>query len=112
MHLPGPSQEYFHPHQQFLDTKGFSNIVVGAALEPFDLVFLHGTGGKEQDGHHIALLADLFGNGKTVFVGHHDIQQTDAKFILVELVDGGLPIGAQDYVVAGVNQVVFDDLSQ
>jgi hypothetical protein len=63
-------------------------------LEALYLVFLHGAGGQKEDGHHIALLADLFGNGESVFVRHHDIQQTDAEFILIEFVDSRLAVGA------------------
>ncbi len=58
------------------------------------------------------MLADLLGDGKTVLIWHHDIEQADAEFILVEFVDGGLAIGAQYYVIPGVDQVIFDDVTQ
>lgn len=112
MHLPGPAEEHLHAHQEFLDAEGFGDIVIGAALESFDLVFFHGPGRKKEDGHHIALLADLFGDGKPVFVRHHDIEQTDRELIFVEFVDGCLTVGAQDYVITGINQIIFDDISQ
>ena len=112
MHLPGPAQEHFHAHQELLDAEGFGDIVVGSALESFELVFFHGFGRQEKDGHHIALLPDLFGDSEPVFVRHHDIEQTDREFVFVEFVDGSLTVGAQDYVITGINQIILDDISE
>src|SRR6185437_5615437 len=112
VHFPGPPEKHFHAHEQLLDTEGFGDIIVGPALETFDLVLFHGPGREKEDGDHIALLADLSGDGKPIFVGHHDIEQADRELVLVEFVDSGLAIGAQDYLITGVNQIILDDISQ
>ena len=112
MHLTRPAEKDLHPHQEFLDAKGFGDIIIRPALKTLDLVFFHRFGCEKEDGHHIALLPDLFGHRKAVFVGHHYIEQADGEFVLVELLDGCLSVGAQDHLVTGVDQIVLDDISK
>lgn len=112
MHLPGPAEEHLHAHQELLDTERFGDIIIGPALEALELIFFHGPGGQEENGDHIALLADLFGDGESIFVGHHDVEQAYRELVLVEFVDRGLAIGAEHYLITGVDQIILDDISQ
>ena len=112
MHFFGAAQEYFHAQEQFAHIEGLGNIIVGAALEPFYFIFLHRFGSQEEDGHEICLLPDFLGYGKTVFIGHHYIEQADIKIIFTKAINGHLAIRAMHYIITVFFQGVFNDKAQ
>jgi len=112
VHFTGPAEKYFHTHQQLLDAEGLGDIVVGATLKSLDLVFFHGLGREEKNGYDVALLPDLFGDGKSVLIGHHDIQQANAELIFIELVDRGLSIRAQHHIIACIDEIILYYISK
>ena len=112
VHLARPPKEDFHAHQEFLYAEGFGDIVIRPALEALYLVFFHGPCREKEDRHHIALLPDLFGYCEPVLVRHHDIQQTDGEFVLIEFVDCRLSVGTQDDFVPCVYQIILDNVAK
>jgi hypothetical protein len=92
--LFGPAKEDLHSQDEFLHAEWLDDIVIGSALESFDLIFFHGFGGNKEDGYDIAFHPDLLGYGKTVFGRHHDVQKTNIELLLLELLQRFIPVGA------------------
>ena len=112
VHLARSPKENFHSHQELLYAEGLGDIVIRPALEALYLVFFHGPGREKEDRYHIALLPDLLGHCEPVLIRHHDIQQTDGEFVLIEFLDGRLAVGTQDYFIPCVNQIILDDIAK
>ena len=63
-----------HAHQQFVDSKGLGQIVVGADLKAVDQVHLGAAGSEHDDGYRREL-ADAAAHSIAIHLGQHQVQR-------------------------------------
>ena len=84
---PRASQQRLRACDQLLRMEWFGEVVVGADLEPDDLVG-HLVARGEHDDRDLALLADLLADGQPVRAGEHDVEDHQVGLDLAEAGDG------------------------
>ena len=77
-HLAGSAQDGPDPRHELLDAEGLRDVVVAHA-EALDLVLGRVTGGQEDDGHLLALVAQAAADLVAVEVGQHDVEHDEMR---------------------------------
>ena len=85
-----------HAGEQFLHDDGFHNVIVRAQVESLDNILVGVEGAQDDNldigGFGITLQApDYF---KTVYPGHHEVQENEVRFFLGNGVQGLLSVGS------------------
>ena len=97
------------PAEQLADRERLGDVVVGADLEPDDLVDL-GVLGGQQDDRHRAAGADVATDVEAAAAGHHDVedQQVVPGLVVAELLVGVLTVDRERDVEALLLERVAD----
>src|SRR6266446_4208640 len=72
----------FDSCHDFEHFEGLRHVVIGADLQPLDLVYRLAAGGQNDDGYNQASLPDVPANVKSPLAGQHDIQKNQIEFTI------------------------------
>src|SRR5690625_3039254 len=84
-----PAQYRPYPGQQLPGREGFRDIVVGAELQPHDLVDL-GVLGRDHDDRNVGALSDLATYFRSRHTGQHQVKQNEISAASIELLNGSV----------------------
>ena len=97
----------FHAAQDGLDTEhelfhgeGLCDVVVGTDLESFENIVLKRFSSKENDGYFGVDGTDFLREGKTVFLGHHHVENADIVLSFEESLVSGFAVDKEVGVAA------------
>src|SRR5579875_587696 len=77
-----------HASNEFLVIVGFANVIIRTDVKSLQFRFDAVLGGHEDEGGLISLSAQRFGKFKTVDIGHHDIEDKQVRFALLDHLHG------------------------
>jgi len=99
----GSSQDGLDSEKQLFHAEGLGEVVICTQREAFQYIFLHGFCSKKNDGNLLVHDSDLRSEGKTIFYGHHHIQQAEVIMELLEMAESFLTIGNPvSFIVLGL----------
>ena len=85
------AQHGLDPCDDLLGIEGLYHVVIGAQLQPQNLIEGFALGGEHDDGA-VAFLADLAADLPAVQLGHHDIQEDEGGLFAFEFGNGLLAV--------------------
>ena len=91
----GAAQDGVEAQGELFHGEGFGEVIVGTELEAGKHILLEGLGGEEHDGYLGIGLTYLFSQGKTVFLGHHDIEHAEVVLLLHECFIACIAVGTE-----------------
>ena len=90
--LPPAADERAQPREQLAEVERLHQVVVGAAVQPFD-ARLHGVArGHHEDRHRAARFADRAADGEAVAHRQHDVEDHRVVVGGADLEDGGVAV--------------------
>lgn len=117
--IGGASKQRLDAGQEFPDPEWLGHVVVGAGVEPDDLVHFLAFGGEHQDGGADASLAEEAADFVPVDLGEHDIQEDEAGSLALDRLEGAIAAKAdrgfealrsEQFLQTQANAgIVFDD---
>ena len=117
--IGGASKQRLDAGQEFPDPEWLGHVVVGAGVEPDDLVHFLAFGGEHQDGGTDAGLAEEAADFVPVDLGEHDIQKYEAGSLALDRLKGAIAAQAdrgfealrsEQFLQTQANAgIVFDD---
>ena len=93
------TQDGLNTQHELLHREWLGDIVIGTNLEAFEDIVLEGTGGKEDDRNLGVGLTNLLGQGESVFLGHHHVENGDVELALGKLSVADLTILAENCLI-------------
>ena len=115
----GAADEGAQPRDQLLGLEGLGKIIVGAGVQPGDLVRPAVARGEDEDGHGLALLAPAVEDGEAVYLGQAEVEDDGVVIFGGAEIMAVLAVGGEVDRVAGAFQrraqlasevgLVFDD---
>ncbi len=104
--------EGLDPRQELTNRKGLGQIVVGARLEPGDLVVLGSAGGEHQDRQQRSRTAQATADLDAVEIRQHEIEEHEVEGLAGAAVDRGSPVFQGDDIIPRRAQKVGETLAQ
>jgi len=108
----GTAAEGLDPGQELTNRKGLGQIVVGARLEPGDLVVLGSAGGEHQDRQQRSRTAQATADLDAVEIRQHEIEEHEVEGLAGAAVDRGSPVLQGDDIIPRRAQKVGETLAQ
>jgi hypothetical protein len=87
------AQARAHAREQLLEAERLGHVVVGAALEPGDLVADVVAGGEDHDRHSLARGAQLAQHRRAVLAGQPEVEDQQVELVVARHEAGGRAVG-------------------
>ena len=87
----GTTQQGAHAGDELTGREGLDEVVVGTKLQADDAVLDLALGGEHDDGH-VGGVADGAADALARQLGEHEVQDDEVEAVLLELLEGRLPV--------------------